>query len=922
MTLVFTQLTALAAELVVGRHRPFPEGDQAIIELHLREAMRGAHLLGPYSQYDWYHPGPLLYYCLTPLYVLSRSATESLYVTAGLVNLVALVLALAVHHTRAREPLARGLFELLFAGAVAAFVWGVPPGALVATPLTEVWNPTVTVIPMLALTVVGAAVASGALTLVPLLVFLHAFVAQTHVSHLLSATVVCVIALTLPYLRGAADRQLHRCWLLIGLGLVLVLWFPPFVAWLAGRYGNASALAHFVLHRHKQLPVAETLTYAVGRLELPALQLLRLAGRGSLSTLVGVGFMLAQLAGVVSCQRRAVRRSAPFASALALTTWAPLPVALLQSTALPSLDPQFYYQSLWYAPIGCLAWYGLAFRANIWLRSRSFGDASWVARAPAVPAVLLIASLWPTLSRDFERCIARGAQADAGSVQAAARSVRSTFDLDVGGKRLALDAPSPDGWGALASIVLELSKSGATPLIHPHWRFMFGSGAHYSGEKAPTLNVGIVGEEQSAPLWRAYGRIGLYTSAFRTPLEPEPLSIRGEHVRGDPARLLRAAEPTEGAAWDGDEAVLLLDEAASVTLTLPLVRVPAVQVVADGNDSYLVQGSEDGLAFRDLGVVPATPAAGLHRREATLDSTVPLRALRIRPGRGDGAFSLARVELEHAAFACALVEARGAAPNPAAVCDGVSPKPNRPRDARGTVILKRAGAELTLALPSAPGLGFLDGILFEGDGNDAYAVDGSRDGVLFSRIGVSAPQPRAGIQRWPFYFNDRSSWSFVRIAPLTGDGFFSLAELRPLVAAGTLVDFAAPATRALLREGWHADGLLDGDGWLSAQAPAARLELSLSAPRAYDVTLRVRLPDDRHESQHVAVEFDQQRVAELELSPGRAREVAFRLPQALVRSQNQVRFLFGSETERGAGPQGHQVVQFRSMLFRPVFEQG
>jgi hypothetical protein len=920
MTLVLTQVAALSGELLFGGKRPFPEGDQAVIEIHLRQAMRGAHLLGPYSQYDWYHPGPLLYYLLTPLYVVSRSASGSLYITAGLINLLAIGIALASYRKRDRDPLRRGLFELLFAGAVAEFIWDVPPGALVSTPLTEVWNPTVTIIPMLALTIVGAAVASGSLELAPLLMLLHAFVAQTHVSHCVSATVVVVVALALAFRRGGSNRHLRRRWLATGLGTALVLWFPPVLAWLEARHGNIAALAGFALHRHARLPSSEALAYAVGRLEHPLLHLLRLDGHGSASSLIGVGLALAQFAGVVLSQRTAVRESAPFASALALTAWLPVPVALIQATALPSLEPQFYYQSLWYGPVGCLAWYGLSLQASRGLRSSPF-DGKWWGRVLAVPATLVVAGIWPTLSRDFERCVARGSEQNGEAVEAVAKSILPALELDVGGKRLAMDAASPDTWGVLASVLLALAKLGVEPPIHPRWRFMFGSGAHYSSDKAPTLDLGFVDREHGAPLWRAHGKLGLYTPAFRAPLAPVPLSVRGERVRGDPARLVSAPEPTEGNAWDAEGSVILLDDSASVTLTLPLARVAAIQIVADGNDSYLVQGSGDGLTFRNLGVVPALPEAGLRRREATLDSSVPLRALRIRPGRGDGAFSLARVELENAAFACALVDASGAAPNAAAVCDGVSPKPNRPRDARGVVRLERAGAQLTLALPSAPGLGFVDGIMLEGDGNDSYAVDGSRDGVLFSRIGVSSPLlPRTGIQHWSFYFNDGSSWSYLRIAPLAGDGFFALSEIRPLLAEGALVDFGTPAARVLLRTGWSEDEQNGAEHWVSALAPAAVLELSLVPQRAYDVSLRVRLPDGLDEPQRIAVEFDGHRVTELELPPGSGRDFWFRIPEAWVEPKNEVRFVLGSGAEHGSDPHGRGV-QFRSMMFRPVLDQ-
>jgi hypothetical protein len=247
------------------------------------------------------------------------------------------------------------------------------------------------------------------------------------------------------------------------------------------------------------------------------------------------------------------------------------------------------------------------------------------------------------------------------------------------------------------------------------------------------------------------------------------------------------------------------------------------------------------------------------------------------------------------------------------VCDGVSPKPNRAWNTRGAVILKRKGAALTLALPSAPGLGFVEGVTLEGDGNDTYAVDGSVDGAHFFPIGSSSPPPRGGIQRWPFYFNDGASWSHLRIAPLAGDGFFSLAEIRPLLAAGALVDFGTPPARAVLRDGWSTDAQNGAEHWVTPLGPAAGVELSLIPSRAYDVSLRLRASDGHAETQHIAVEFDQHPVTELDLPPGVARGYSFRIPAALVQAKNALRFAFGP----GGRAPG---VQFRTLILRPVLD--
>jgi hypothetical protein len=67
-------LLVLALPLLVGAVRLaanltddfWSYGDLAVIELSVRNALRGHPLLGPYSRFGWDHPGPALFYLLAP----------------------------------------------------------------------------------------------------------------------------------------------------------------------------------------------------------------------------------------------------------------------------------------------------------------------------------------------------------------------------------------------------------------------------------------------------------------------------------------------------------------------------------------------------------------------------------------------------------------------------------------------------------------------------------------------------------------------------------------------------------------------------------------------------------------------------------------------------------------------------------------
>lgn len=113
---------------------------------------------------------------------------------------------------------------------------------------------------------------------------------------------------------------------------------------------------------------------------------------------------------------------------------------------------------------------------------------------------------------------------------------------------------------------------------------------------------------------------------------------RGETV-GELARLVDGVAPADGAAWDGPDSVRIASD-ASVTFGLPPGNVTGLRVTADGNDTYLVEGSTDGERFVPTGEVPPT-GAGMRTRAVRLDRA--FRWVRLTPGEGDGLCSIGEV---------------------------------------------------------------------------------------------------------------------------------------------------------------------------------------------------------------------------------------------------------------------------------------
>jgi hypothetical protein len=127
----------------------------------------------------------------------------------------------------------------------------------------------------------------------------------------------------------------------------------------------------------------------------------------------------------------------------------------------------------------------------------------------------------------------------------------------------------------------------------------------------------------------------------------------GEGLEGDAARLSHPALAPEGTSRTSPEAVILESGRSFVMVDLGGAKpVRALLLQADHNDSYVVEGSRDGVSWRTLWVVPAVYTGsgfydmGLRTRTTRLPYPVEVRFLRLRPGSpgdtGGPVFSVSR----------------------------------------------------------------------------------------------------------------------------------------------------------------------------------------------------------------------------------------------------------------------------------------
>jgi hypothetical protein len=217
----------------------WPVGDMAILEIYTQHASKGRQLLGPYSQFGWFHPGPMLFYWFAPFYVLGQHSSNVLGVAAFGMNLLSLVAVaiVGIRHGRAAPALSITLWLLL------ALFFVRMPGLF-----TSIWNPHVPVMPLVGLLFVGAAVACGDAALLPPLVLLASFIIQSHIGFVPTAGFIAgcgVAGFALNTWRGSVGRIPAAAWTALAIVLLELVWLLPVAEQLTSPLGNMTRIWRF-----------------------------------------------------------------------------------------------------------------------------------------------------------------------------------------------------------------------------------------------------------------------------------------------------------------------------------------------------------------------------------------------------------------------------------------------------------------------------------------------------------------------------------------------------------------------------------------------------------------------------------------------------------------------------------------------------
>ena len=235
-------LSALSSIFQSGQDL-FPWGDHGGLVVETIDAEHGRQLVGTYSRFGWYHPNPVFFYLLAPLFFVLGKNPAGMSATMALINAGAVALLVAIAYRRG--------------GRTAALVAGIGAAILLARigaeTLRDYWVPFSVIIPFAALAFACASVAVGDFILLPLVLALGTFVAGNDLSctPVVTALTVSAVVFGLIARRRARGRlpALSRRQIVVtvagSIAVLAILWALPIYDEVHNQPGNISQIRAF-----------------------------------------------------------------------------------------------------------------------------------------------------------------------------------------------------------------------------------------------------------------------------------------------------------------------------------------------------------------------------------------------------------------------------------------------------------------------------------------------------------------------------------------------------------------------------------------------------------------------------------------------------------------------------------------------------
>ncbi|MFZ4515084.1 MAG: hypothetical protein ACOYN3_02120 [Acidimicrobiia bacterium] len=236
-------LVLLVKCFVSGSYTPW--GDDALLELDVRDVGRHAILLGPYSRFGFRHPGPLYEYLLAIPYWIRGGTPPGLNLGAGLINMAAISGMATIAWRRGRWLLLIG--TLLLVGAFSL------QRGMADDFLYRPWNPYVTVLPFGCLLFICWEFSRAQRWALPTALLIGSFLVQSHLGYLPVVTTLILVATALAFrtLRAQWTGDERRpVWRMLSwsVGVMAAAWILPAIETVIHWPGNLAKIASFQFH--------------------------------------------------------------------------------------------------------------------------------------------------------------------------------------------------------------------------------------------------------------------------------------------------------------------------------------------------------------------------------------------------------------------------------------------------------------------------------------------------------------------------------------------------------------------------------------------------------------------------------------------------------------------------------------------------
>ncbi len=475
LLLVYSNLAGKTGDQRISR------GDAAVLEIYTLHALKGTQLLGPYSRFGWNHPGPAYLYAIAPTYELLGRTRAGIRVGALVVTLLTVLAILLL----SRKQLGFRRFCVV-APLLAGYL------LYMGSALRSIWNPYVTVLPLVLLILCCAAIAVGRNWALPAAAFVTSFVVQTHVMYLPVALVATATAVIMRFLgrsieRSGSKRSAAPWWIAAGIVLA-VMWAPPVIEEISNSPGNISSLVSFFLEQGgEERGLIPPLLAVAGAASWPALRVLEVLGLGrfpAAQQAASIALLTLLLALSAWAWLRERKYGNHFNAALLVISWTGFAAALWSATRI--VGEVHGYLVFWISSLMLVALIAAAGTFSLAVFGRTDATRKALPRWGWASAALVLTIFLAGLATI--NILQRG---EAGSrPRSIERMISETLLEHIerrGLGRFYLAIEEHDLWPQAAALVLHLYRNDIDFAVREEWIPMFGRQFSPSGEEEAVI---------------------------------------------------------------------------------------------------------------------------------------------------------------------------------------------------------------------------------------------------------------------------------------------------------------------------------------------------------------------------------------------------------------------------------------------------